>query len=64
MVLCAVVGGIYMYIYFTRINPPGKARKYAAPSGDGAGGSDDSGSTGAGATGAGGGTHLFLFRKS
>jgi len=49
--LCAVLGAIYSYIYFTRINPRG-GRKLAALSGGG-GASDGSG---------GGATHMFLFR--
>jgi len=49
--LCAVLGAIYSYIYFTRINPRG-GRKLAGLSG---GGSD-------GGAGGGGATHMFLFR--
>ena len=52
MVLCAILGGIYSYIYFTRINPA-RARKYVQTGGDQ--GPEESG---------GAGTHLFLFRKS
>jgi len=54
MALCAVLGAIYSYLYFTRINPR-SGRKLAALSG---GGSSDSG----GAAGGGGATHMFLFR--
>ena len=53
--LCAVLGAIYSYIYFTRINPRG-GRKLAALSGGAAGGSSDTGGGGGGAT------HMFLFR--
>jgi len=53
--LCAVLGAIYSYIYFTRINPRG-GRKLAALSGAGGGGSDATGGGGGGAT------HMFLFR--
>lgn len=57
--LCAVVGGIYTYIYFTRINP-GRSRKYVT-----SGGSDrPMGNEEAGGGGGAAGTHLFLFRKS
>jgi len=60
MVLCAVVGGIYTYIYFTRINP-GRSRKYVTSGGsERQTGNDDTG----GAVGGVVGTHLFLFRKS
>jgi len=30
MALCAVVGAIYAYLYFTRINPAGKGHRAAA----------------------------------
>jgi len=60
MLLCAVVGGIYIYIYFTRINP-GRSRKYVTSGGtDRQTGNDEAGGGGGGAVG----THLFLFRKS
>jgi hypothetical protein len=64
MALCAVLGGIYSYIYYTRINP-GRSRKVAYGGGmktgadgslPGSGGDDYGGGGGAG-------THLFLFRK-
>ena len=59
IVLCAVVGGIYTYIYFTRINP-GRTRKYVTSgSSERQTGNDEAGG-GSGAAG----THLFLFRKS
>jgi len=51
--LCAVLGAIYSYLYFTRINPRG-GRKLAGLSGGG-------GSEGGGG-GGGGATHMFLFR--
>lgn len=50
--LCAVLGAIYGYIYFTRINPA-RARKYVQTACDQS--SDEPG---------GAGTHLFLFRKA
>ena len=50
--LCAVLGAIYSYLYFTRINPR-SGRKLAALSGGG-GGSEGGGGSGA--------THMFLFR--
>ena len=52
-VLCAILGAIYAYIYFTRINPrTNRPRKYVESQGgdDGDGGSMH--------------THMFLFRKS
>lgn len=55
--LCAVVGGIYTYIYFTRINP-GRSRKYVTS------GSSDRPMGNEEAGGGAAGTHLFLFRKS
>jgi len=79
MALCAVVGAIYAYLYFTRINPAAKGQHRGGGGGGGAG---------AAGHGAGGGdphghrgtmtavlaadddqlgapsTHLFLFRKS
>ena len=51
--LCAVLGAIYSYIYFTRINPRG-GRKLAALSGAGGGGGTDASGGAA--------THMFLFR--
>jgi len=64
IVLCAVVGGIYTYIYFTRINP-GRTRKYVTSGGGErqAGGIEEACGGGGGSGGA-VGTHLFLFRKS
>ena len=56
MALCAVLGAIYSYIYFTRINPI-RARKFADLTGGGSGG----GGHGEGG-GGGGATHMFLFR--
>ena len=52
MALCAVLGAIYSYLYFTRINPRG-GRKLAELTGSGGGGEGGSG---------GGATHMFLFR--
>ena len=47
--LCAILGAIYAYIYFTRINPKShRARNQGAED-------DGNGSTH---------THMFLFRKS
>jgi len=69
MVLCAVVGVIYAYLYFTRMNPTAKGHRGtaagAAPGG-GPGGTDrqpaavwaDDEQPG------GPSTHMFLFRKS
>jgi len=50
--LCAVLGAIYSYLYFTRINPRG-GRKLAALTGSGGGATDGN---------SGGATHMFLFR--
>lgn len=55
-ILCAVLGGIYAYIYFTRINPRSRRiRKYIDPpaTDEEALGSLPSTST-----------HVFLFRKN
>lgn len=65
MALCALLGAIYSYIYYTRINPA-RSRKVVYGGGlhsgiDGSmpgSGNDDYGGGGGGA-----GTHLFLFRK-
>jgi len=65
MALCAVLGAIYWYIYYTRINPA-RSRKIVYGGGlhscgDGSlpgSGNDDYGGSGGAA-----GTHLFLFRK-
>jgi hypothetical protein len=54
MALCAVLGAIYSYLYFTRINPRG-GRKLAELTGGGGGGGGEGGSGGAA-------THMFLFR--
>jgi hypothetical protein len=67
MALCALLGGIYSYIYYTRINP-GRSRKlgYGGPLGGADGLATGSGGeeAGGGSGGSGGaGTHLFLFRK-
>ena len=52
--LCAILGAIYAYLYYTRINPKSsRARKYVEQS---AGGEDG----GNGSTY----THLLLFRKA
>jgi hypothetical protein len=52
--LCAILGAIYGYIYFTRINPrSNRTRKYV----DQCSAEDDQGTQG-------NSTHLFLFRKS
>lgn len=52
MALCAIAGGIYAYIYYTRINPRSiRGRKYAEQNQD-----DDNPGTH--------GTHIFMFRKS
>jgi len=48
--LCAVLGAIYSYIYFTRISPV-RACKFDLTSGAGRDGG-----------GGGGGTHMFLFK--
>jgi len=54
--LCVLLGAIYSYIYFTRINPS-RSRKYAhASSADGSQNTSDDSAAGA--------THLFLFRKA
>ena len=56
MALCAILGAIYGYIYFTQINPA-KARRYTSNlmSEDGGGGGAEGGTTQ---------SHMFLFRKS
>lgn len=54
MVLCAILGAIYSYIYFTKINPRG-GRKLVELTGGGGGGGD-------GGNGGGGATHMFLFK--
>ena len=52
VVLCGIVGSIYAYLYFTRINPrTGKGTKYME-----SGTQDDDG-------GQGRRTHLFLFKR-
>jgi len=53
--LCVVLGAIYSYIYFTRINPS-RSRKFAHT---GANGSQNTSDDSAAAA-----THLFLFRKN
>lgn len=59
MALCAVLGLIYSYLYFTRINPRG-GRKLAELTGGGGGGGSAGGS-GSGSGGGGGGTtHMLL----
>ena len=50
--LCAVLGAIYSYIYFTRISPVRACKFDLTP-----GGSRDGGGGGGG-----GGTHMFLFK--
>jgi len=60
VVLCAVVGGIYTYIYFTRINP-GRTRKYVTSGSSERQTGNEEACGGSGGTV---GTHLFLFRKS
>lgn len=57
MALCAVLGAIYSYLYFTRINPR-SGRKLADLTGGAVGG----GGGGEGGSGGGGATHMFLFR--
>lgn len=53
--LVLIVGAVYAYIYFTRINPrSARARKYSEQS---AAQDGDAGNQGAG-------THLFLFRRA
>jgi len=73
MALCAIVGAIYAYLYFTRINPAAKGHRSVAGT-IGAAGHGGSGGEGHGRqissasvdddqlTGP--STHLFLFRKS
>lgn len=55
MALCAVLGAVYSYIYFTRINPS-RSRKFAHAGADGPQTTSDDAPSAA--------THLFLFRKS
>lgn len=70
MALCAILGIIYSYIYFTRISPPGRwcanrktfgslsrNDKSAANMDDQSGGSGGGGGLSVG-------THMFLMRKS
>ena len=54
--LCLLLGAIYAYIYFTRINPRSSRiiRKYMERGPRGGGGEDGSQATS---------THLFLFKK-
>lgn len=59
MALCAVLGAIYSYIYFTRINPA-RGRKFADIGVGGGGGGHAGHADGGG--GGGGATHMFLFR--
>lgn len=54
MGLCAVLGAIYSYIYFTRINPI-RGHKFDLTGGGHAEG-------GGGGGGGGGATHMFRFR--
>lgn len=60
VVLCIILGAIYSYIYFTRINPA-RARKLAGIGAGGCGGGGGVGGhhTDAGGSG-GGGTHMLL----
>ena len=52
VILCAIVGAIYAYIYFTRINPKAnRGRKYTEANGD-----EEDGKVKH--------THIFMFRKS
>jgi len=70
--LCAALGAVYAYIYFTRINPRARHRAARRVVGSaGAGGlrkfvepstADDDGTGNATAPSA--STHVFLFRKS
>jgi len=67
MVLCALLGSIYAYLYLTRINPQCLRRLYGPPKHRGPysdpGGSnmdDDANTT---STTASASTHMFLFRK-
>jgi len=53
--LCVLLGVIYSYIYFTRINPS-RSRKFAHAGADNSQNTSDEPVTAA--------THLFLFRKS
>ena len=76
MVLCAVAGAIYAYIYFTRINPLGKGHRAACvgsaagSAGHGVGGCGDSHGRHIATLSVdddqlpGPSTHLFLFRKT
>ena len=53
-IICAILGAIYGYIYFVKINPKSnRARKYVEQQSQ----DDDQGNAGTA-------THLFLFRKS
>jgi len=58
IVLCAILGAIYTYIYFTRISPKGhRPRGYASeqlPLEENPGNGQQLGAS----------THVFLFRKS
>lgn len=53
--LCVLLGAIYSYIYFTRINPS-RSRKFAHAGAEGLQNTSDDSASAA--------THLFLFRKS
>lgn len=53
--LCVLLGAIYSYIYFTRINPS-RSRQFANASADGSQNAAEDSAAGA--------THLFLFRKT
>ena len=72
MALCAILGIIYSYIYFTKISPPGRCsagqKSYGGISSIIRSSSNvedqTGGATGGTGSGAAVGTHLFLFRKS
>ena len=56
--LCAILGAIYSYIYFTRINPLNtRGRKHSETQ---TYGSEDDAAANQGPQG----THIFMFRKS
>jgi len=67
MVLCAVLGSIYAYLYLTRINPQCLRRlhgppKHRGPYSDPGGSNADDDATNAASTLT-PSTHMFLFRK-
>jgi len=59
VVLCIILGAIYAYIYFTRINPA-RGRKFADIGGGGGGGGGGGHHADGGEGGGGRGTHMLL----